>query len=377
MQRAAAPPPLASAANSARTERNPCGYLPRRRGLSPHPVDHRRPSGRRAPPALAERIDGALSGSGIEWELLIVDDDSGDGSETVATELAHRLRSVAIVVPGCGSRSVPGRHRRHPAVPVRPAGGDGTRTCRTLPNASSTCLPPLTPVATWSSAAATSGRHRGQLLEPLSGAEFPAGDMAGAPPGRLRRSHVGLLRHPPQRPSRGPTSRPMGYKIALELMVRGRLRVREIPIDFRDRSVGSSKMNWRQQVRFLRHLSRLYNHRFGTLARVPSSARWGPAAWWSILPATWACSGRGRAPAGALPVVLARGGLELGTQPWIHLQRTGAPAASRTVGAVHGKQPHRPRDERRQLRAPDQLRRPSSTATAWRRSFAASSWAAW
>ena len=51
---------------------------------------------------------------------------------------------------------------------------------------------------------------------------------------------------------------PIGYKIALELMVRGRLRVKELPIDFRDRSMGSSKMNWRQQLNFLRHLYRLY-----------------------------------------------------------------------------------------------------------------------
>ena len=65
------------------------------------------------------------------------------------------------------------------------------------------------------------------------------------------------------------TLRPMGYKIALELMVRGHLRVREVPIDFRDRSIGFSKMNWRQQIRFLRHLSRLYNYKFGSLARIP------------------------------------------------------------------------------------------------------------
>ena len=38
---------------------------------------------------------------------------------------------------------------------------------------------------------------------------------------------------------------PVGYKIALELMVSGKLRVKEPPIDFRDRSMGSSKMNWR------------------------------------------------------------------------------------------------------------------------------------
>ena len=40
---------------------------------------------------LAKRISGALAGSGIEWELLLVDDDSDDGSEDVVAELSRRL----------------------------------------------------------------------------------------------------------------------------------------------------------------------------------------------------------------------------------------------------------------------------------------------
>ncbi len=40
---------------------------------------------------LAERIAGALAGRGLAWELLLVDDDSDDGSAQVAAELARRL----------------------------------------------------------------------------------------------------------------------------------------------------------------------------------------------------------------------------------------------------------------------------------------------
>ena len=64
--------------------------------------------------------------------------------------------------------------------------------------------------------------------------------------------------------------RPVGYKIGLELMVRGRLRVAEVPISFADRDRGESKMSLRQQLNYLRHLKRLYLHRFGGLARVLS-----------------------------------------------------------------------------------------------------------
>jgi dolichol-phosphate mannosyltransferase len=55
--------------------------------------------------------------------------------------------------------------------------------------------------------------------------------------------------------------RPIGYKIALELIVRhGWRSVVEVPITFRDRTAGVSKLNVSEQLRYLRHLGRLYLH---------------------------------------------------------------------------------------------------------------------
>lgn len=57
--------------------------------------------------------------------------------------------------------------------------------------------------------------------------------------------------------------RPLGYKIALELLVRCDCRhVAEVPIRFQDRAVGESKMTMRQQWLYLRHLGRLYAARY-------------------------------------------------------------------------------------------------------------------
>ena len=57
---------------------------------------------------------------------------------------------------------------------------------------------------------------------------------------------------------------PIGYKIALELMVRCDFKqVVEVPITFHDRRAGNSKMNLKQQWNYLRHLRRLYVYRFG------------------------------------------------------------------------------------------------------------------
>lgn len=60
---------------------------------------------------------------------------------------------------------------------------------------------------------------------------------------------------------------PTGYKIALELMCKCPVnRIREVPIHFGLRAAGTSKLSCRQQFRYLRHLARLYDHRFPRLS---------------------------------------------------------------------------------------------------------------
>ncbi|MBN2447480.1 MAG: polyprenol monophosphomannose synthase [Phycisphaerae bacterium] len=52
---------------------------------------------------------------------------------------------------------------------------------------------------------------------------------------------------------------PIGYKIALELIVRHRWKnVAEVPIRFADRAAGQTKLSAAEQLRYLRHLCRLY-----------------------------------------------------------------------------------------------------------------------
>ena len=60
---------------------------------------------------------------------------------------------------------------------------------------------------------------------------------------------------------------PSGYKIALELAVRGAMRTAEVPIRFEARHAGASKMDAREVVRFARHLARLYRARWPKPAR--------------------------------------------------------------------------------------------------------------
>ncbi len=62
----------------------------------------------------------------------------------------------------------------------------------------------------------------------------------------------------------GVTLSPIGYKILLEILVKGRYKtVREVPYTFRNRGVGKSKMDLAEAMRYLRHLGRLYRWKFG------------------------------------------------------------------------------------------------------------------
>src|SRR5256714_3831995 len=62
---------------------------------------------------------------------------------------------------------------------------------------------------------------------------------------------------------------PLGYKIGLELMCKCCVkRVREVPIHFSARQHGGSKLTIKQQFRYLEHLSRLYDFTFPRLSPV-------------------------------------------------------------------------------------------------------------
>ena len=56
---------------------------------------------------------------------------------------------------------------------------------------------------------------------------------------------------------------PIGYKIGLELITKcGLGNVGEIPIHFRDRTLGESKLSLKEQLLYIQHLRRLYLYRF-------------------------------------------------------------------------------------------------------------------
>ena len=62
---------------------------------------------------------------------------------------------------------------------------------------------------------------------------------------------------------------PVGYKIGLEFIVKCACeRVVEVPIHFEDRQLGKSKLTMRQQLLYIKHLRRLYTFKFGAWSQL-------------------------------------------------------------------------------------------------------------
>jgi dolichol-phosphate mannosyltransferase len=216
---------------------------------------------------VANAVDQALRDRHWAYEILFVDDNSRDGSAELATQLADRLPVRMIVRHGEKGLStavlrgiaeargevvvVMDADLSHPAerIPDMVArleyhkndfvigsryveGGSLDRSWTWFRRLNSR-------VATWLALPLA------RIHDPMSG--FFAFRRADTPAAHLLS--------------------PIGYKIGLELLVKGEFKKPgEVPIHFVDRVHGESKLTWKEQVRYLRHLRRLYQYRFPFLA---------------------------------------------------------------------------------------------------------------
>ena len=217
--------------------------------------------------AMAVAIDTVLVKQGIPYEVIFVDDNSQDGSEELGARLAQRLPVRMIVrheEKGLATAVLEGldvargefvlvmdADLSHPAerIPdmlakLESGAHDFVVGSRYVAGGS------LDPSWTWfrhlnSKVATLLALPLARVRDPMSG--FFAFRRAAMPERRLLS--------------------PIGYKIGLELLVKGEFKKPgEVPIHFADRVHGYSKLSWKEQVRYLRHLRRLYQFRFPFLA---------------------------------------------------------------------------------------------------------------
>ncbi len=213
-------------------------------------------------PSLIDRIAKVRHDHGLDLELLIVDDDSRDGTvELVASRPEAWLRlivrtgarglSEAVLeglsqaqgeVLACMDADLSHPPESLPAMLQQvQAGADFVVGSRYVQGASTG--------EDWGILRRLNSRFATWLARPFT---------------RIRDPMAGFFALPRTTYESSCDFNPVGYKIGLELMVKCHCeRVVEIPIRFEDRKFGKSKLSLKQQLLFLKHLRRLFIFKYG------------------------------------------------------------------------------------------------------------------
>lgn len=222
--------------------------------------------------ALVRRAFAALSQADLVGEMIIVDDDSRDGTTAVMERLAGDFPVHLFVrtgVRGLASAVVYGLERaRHDILVVMDA------DLQHPPES----IPVLVDAVLRGADLAVGSRH-------VPGAEVAA-DWSGGrrlnslvatilarPLVTLRDPMSGFCAFPRDTLERAERLNPIGYKFVLELAVKARSRrCVEVPIAFASRAAGSSKLSIREQGRYLCHIANLYWFRFRRIILLTAAA---------------------------------------------------------------------------------------------------------
>lgn len=210
--------------------------------------------------ALAQGVAAALGRE--DYEVIVVDDDSPDLTWKIAGDLPDWCRVKVlrrVGKTGLASAVVDGfkaargdiigvmdADLSHPpaALPalldaIRRGGADLAIASRLVPGGGTEGWPRTRKLT--SRVATALARPLTRVRDPLSGCFFFRREVIAG---------VGL--------------RPRGYKIGLEILVRGNARrIVEVPIIFRDRTVGMSKLSMKQNLEYLVQLAELFLFKLG------------------------------------------------------------------------------------------------------------------
>ncbi|VVB88478.1 UDP-N-acetylglucosamine--dolichyl-phosphate N-acetylglucosaminyltransferase [uncultured archaeon] len=209
-------------------------------------------------PLLVESIFGVFDGAFLKGELIIVDDNSPDGTGKIADELALNSNMIKVVhrkaKEGLSGAVVEGiRYAEGEIIGVMDADLSHPpdvipKLVRPIMNGESDFVvasryKEKEQIEKWplvrkiiSRGATLCAKPLTNISDPMSGFFFIRKDVID-----------------------GVQLTPVGYKILLEIIVKGKYnKIKEITFTFRDRYKGESKLNLKEHYNYILHLTRLY-----------------------------------------------------------------------------------------------------------------------
>jgi dolichol-phosphate mannosyltransferase len=216
-------------------------------------------------PLLLPQIAEALAGRA--YEVIVVDDGSRDATPQVCAELAQQFPLQLIVRPtpkdGLSGAILQGMSRAKGEYFVV-MDADLQHPAERIPD----LLAPLAPAEATADFAIGSRYVAGGSTAEAWGLgrkinSWAATQLARPFAGKVQDPMSGFFALRRETYASGQRLTPLGYKIGLELMCKCRVQnVAEIPIHFGLRHRGHSKLSLKQQLKYLEHLSRLYDFTF-------------------------------------------------------------------------------------------------------------------
>lgn len=210
-------------------------------------------------PELAERLFSSVTQEPYDTELIIVDDNSPDETRSICQALSERFPvrlHVRTTERGLSSAVIQG---------IRNASGE----ILVVMDADLSHPPEAVPELV--------AALENSLTDFVIGSRYARGGSTDEDWGLLRflNSKLATLLAAPLTRAADPMAgffglrretfeaaeqlNPIGYKIGLELMIKCRCQqVVEVPIHFANRKCGTSKLTFREQLNYIRHLARLY-----------------------------------------------------------------------------------------------------------------------
>jgi len=213
-------------------------------------------------PELVGRL-GAVREAGIVIDLLIMDDDSRDGSDRLVESLGLDWVTLITRTTGRGlSQSVLDGLRRSKGALVVVMDADLSHPPEKIPEL-------LQAVVGGADIAVgsrfTEGGSTSDDWGPLRWLNSRVATLLAFPLTTIEDPMSGFFAMRRTTLDAASDFDPIGYKILLEIIVKCRCKhVVEIPIHFDDRHLGRSKLSLNEQLKYFRHLRRLYTYRYGT-----------------------------------------------------------------------------------------------------------------